>query len=213
MIQAAYRRLAQKYHPDRQPDADGVDRMVAINAAWEMVRDPARRAAYDRQRASMRPTGPASPARPAPSIRHGRARAARSATAATAAVGHRRILAAPVRECRRDPAAGDRVARLDVGSIDHGRRLRPADDAGTGRSWRRGSAAGQPVGDGPQVRAVRGLVARRDRPEGPRVPRVARPDGGRPRLPRRDRPAPAAGRVAGEAPTNPRARRGLFRRG
>ena len=47
VIQAAYRRLAQKYHPDRQPDDEGVERMVAINAAWELLRDPARRAAYD----------------------------------------------------------------------------------------------------------------------------------------------------------------------
>ena len=52
VIQAAYRRLAQKYHPDRQPDAEGAARMVAINAAWEMVGDPARRAAYDRERAA-----------------------------------------------------------------------------------------------------------------------------------------------------------------
>jgi curved DNA-binding protein CbpA len=52
VIQAAYRRLAQKYHPDRQPDADGIARMVAINAAWEMIGEPARRVAYDRERAA-----------------------------------------------------------------------------------------------------------------------------------------------------------------
>jgi curved DNA-binding protein CbpA len=50
VIQAAYRRLAQKYHPDRSPGPDAVDRMVAINAAWALVGDPGRRAAYDRQR-------------------------------------------------------------------------------------------------------------------------------------------------------------------
>lgn len=47
VIQAAYRRLAQKYHPDvaTGPDADA--RMSAINAAWEVLGDPGRRAAFD----------------------------------------------------------------------------------------------------------------------------------------------------------------------
>jgi curved DNA-binding protein CbpA len=49
VIQAAYRRLAQKYHPDVAGN-DGVARMTAINAAWELLRDPARRAAHDRMR-------------------------------------------------------------------------------------------------------------------------------------------------------------------
>ncbi|HET9456260.1 MAG TPA: DnaJ domain-containing protein [Candidatus Limnocylindrales bacterium] len=52
VIQAAYRRLAQKYHPDRSPGPEGETRMVAINAAWDVLRDPARRAAYDRSRRS-----------------------------------------------------------------------------------------------------------------------------------------------------------------
>jgi curved DNA-binding protein CbpA len=52
VIQAAYRRLAQKYHPDRAGGPDAVARMIAINAAWELVGEPDRRAAYDRSRAS-----------------------------------------------------------------------------------------------------------------------------------------------------------------
>ena len=51
VIQAAYRRLAQKFHPDVTQDAGAADRMRAINAAWETLRDPARRADYDRRRA------------------------------------------------------------------------------------------------------------------------------------------------------------------
>jgi len=47
VIQAAYRRLAQKYHPDVAPGADAAGRMAAINAAWEVLRDPARRASFD----------------------------------------------------------------------------------------------------------------------------------------------------------------------
>jgi curved DNA-binding protein CbpA len=51
VIAAAYRRLARKYHPDTATGADSGGRMEAINAAWEVLGDPMRRAAHDRQRA------------------------------------------------------------------------------------------------------------------------------------------------------------------
>jgi hypothetical protein len=44
VVRAAYRALAWKFHPDR---GESSDRMVAINAAWQILGDPARRAAYD----------------------------------------------------------------------------------------------------------------------------------------------------------------------
>ena len=50
VIEAAYRRLARKYHPDVAPGPDAQDRMVRINQAWEVLRDPSRRAAVDRAR-------------------------------------------------------------------------------------------------------------------------------------------------------------------
>ena len=50
VIEAAYRRLAKKYHPDVAPGPDAQDRMVRINQAWEMLKDPIRRAAVDRAR-------------------------------------------------------------------------------------------------------------------------------------------------------------------
>ncbi len=50
VIQAAFRRLAQKSHPDLAPAPEGVGQMAAINGAWEVLRDPARRAAYDVER-------------------------------------------------------------------------------------------------------------------------------------------------------------------
>jgi curved DNA-binding protein CbpA len=51
VIQAAYRRLAQKYHPDVVgPGAASSGRMAAINQAYEILRDPARRRAYDHDR-------------------------------------------------------------------------------------------------------------------------------------------------------------------
>jgi hypothetical protein len=51
VIEAAYKRLARKYHPDVSPDSGSVERMVRINQAWEMLRDPTKRAAVDRARA------------------------------------------------------------------------------------------------------------------------------------------------------------------
>ena len=51
VIQAAYRRLARKYHPDLAPGPEAAARMAAINAAWDRLGDPAGRAAFDRERA------------------------------------------------------------------------------------------------------------------------------------------------------------------
>ena len=50
VIEAAYRRLARKYHPDVSPDPESHEKMIAINQAWEQLRDPAKRAAVDRAR-------------------------------------------------------------------------------------------------------------------------------------------------------------------
>ena len=50
VIVAAYRRLARKYHPDVAANAEAAARMSAINAAWEVIGDPQKRAAFDRQR-------------------------------------------------------------------------------------------------------------------------------------------------------------------
>lgn len=51
VIVAAYRRLARKYHPDVAAGPEAAARMAAINAAWDVIGDPVRRAAYDRERA------------------------------------------------------------------------------------------------------------------------------------------------------------------
>ncbi len=47
VISAAYRRLSQMYHPDRNKSADAQERMTAINLAYWVLRDPARRLEYD----------------------------------------------------------------------------------------------------------------------------------------------------------------------
>jgi hypothetical protein len=50
VIQAAYRRLARKYHPDLATGPDAPARMAAINAAWELIGEPSKRAMFDRAR-------------------------------------------------------------------------------------------------------------------------------------------------------------------
>lgn len=48
-IRAAYRRLSQKHHPDRNPDDPEAARiMVLINVAYRALSDPSRRAQHDR---------------------------------------------------------------------------------------------------------------------------------------------------------------------
>lgn len=54
VIAAAYRRLARKYHPDVAEGPDARTRMSAINAAWKLIGDRGRRAAFDHQRALER---------------------------------------------------------------------------------------------------------------------------------------------------------------
>ncbi len=47
-IREAYRRLAREFHPDRTSgSAAGGDKMPAINEAYRVLSDPARRAVYD----------------------------------------------------------------------------------------------------------------------------------------------------------------------
>jgi hypothetical protein len=46
-IQHAYRNLALRYHPDRNPAPEAAARMRAINQAWEVLGDSNRRSEYD----------------------------------------------------------------------------------------------------------------------------------------------------------------------
>lgn len=77
-LERAYRRLARAYHPDLLSGASpetrrrGEDRLKRVNAAYSVLGDPRRRAAYDRERtlqvarAAPRPAVPAAPRRPPP---------------------------------------------------------------------------------------------------------------------------------------------------
>ena len=84
VIEAAYKRLARKYHPDVYSGADGPDRMRELNEAYEVLGDVGKRAEYHatlgRARARAGPTGskqgsPTSSVQPAVAKRPKRPRA------------------------------------------------------------------------------------------------------------------------------------------
>ena len=50
VIQAAYRRLAAKHHPDVDPSPEAVERMKLLNAAYEVLSDSVKRREHDMSR-------------------------------------------------------------------------------------------------------------------------------------------------------------------
>jgi hypothetical protein len=104
VIRAAYRRLARKYHPDLAEATDAAARMSSINAAWELIGDPAKRAAFDRSRVMARagtmgggavkesPAAPPATERPDPGLRrvYRRPAAADGTPGATGSTGQTR---------------------------------------------------------------------------------------------------------------------------
>ena len=86
VIQAAFRALARKYHPDFGGDAN---RMVALNEAWEVLGDRERRAAYDREREARRNPPPAAIVNYAPATEYERASTAPAPSMSSAPISQR----------------------------------------------------------------------------------------------------------------------------
>lgn len=53
-IKRSYRKLARKYHPDVSKHADAEDRFKELGEAYEVLKDPEKRAAYDRMGSEWR---------------------------------------------------------------------------------------------------------------------------------------------------------------
>jgi len=54
-IKAAYRKMARKYHPDVSKEKDAEERFKDLQEAYEVLKDPEKRATYDQLGANWRP--------------------------------------------------------------------------------------------------------------------------------------------------------------
>lgn len=140
VIQAAYRRLARKYHPDLAPGTEAEARMAAINAAWARLGDPVARAAFDRERAASAAGTPSVATAPGP-----------SASAAPASTPPR-----PPEEVSRDWTSG----RSNVGG-GYDESMRAADGYGAA-GVPPGNPAGSVLNFGRYAGWSLGEIARRD---------------------------------------------------
>lgn len=52
-IRRAYKRLALRYHPDKNSDADAEEKFKQIAQAYEVLTDPEKRSLYDQQGESL----------------------------------------------------------------------------------------------------------------------------------------------------------------
>ena len=188
VIQAAYRRLARKYHPDLAADAEAAARMVGDQRGLGADRR-ARRARRLRpgaegrgRRRCRRRAERDGPGRPV--------RAADAGGAPTPPEAARAPASAPSGSPR-PPETVSRDWTSGRSTRAAGSTRRCARPEGLGAA---GPPPGRPVGQRAQLRALQRLVAGRDRPPRHRVHRVAGSHADRPEVPRRDRRDPAGRR-------------------
>ena len=134
-IAAAWRRRARAVHPEARPaDADAPGQFRALARAWQVLGDPARRAAYDRALARRGPGPRAAPAGVRVPVRYLRAR---EDVRPPARAGEPPLRAGPVRVERpwpeSPPAAGPAGEEITLAfrAVLAARYLR----GGRGRPW------------------------------------------------------------------------------
>jgi curved DNA-binding protein CbpA len=66
VVNAAYRALALKYHPDRDPSSAAARRMAELNQAYAMVRDATRRSSFNGGQAQGSPRSSTTSTAPPP---------------------------------------------------------------------------------------------------------------------------------------------------
>lgn len=150
VIQAAYRRLARKYHPDVMPGVEAEARMAAINAAWARLGDPLARAAFDRQRSAGAASESRSPASATPGA------PSRGAPTGSTQEGRPAPPPRPPEEVSRDWTSG----RSNVGGGYH-ESMRAADGYGAA-GVPPGNPAGSVLNFGRYAGWSLGEIARRD---------------------------------------------------
>lgn len=64
IIQAAYRRLSLKYHPDQNAEAGAAEKQRLLNEAYEVLTDPHQRQTYDASRKHAETAEPAAESAP-----------------------------------------------------------------------------------------------------------------------------------------------------
>lgn len=125
-IAAAYRSLARRHHPDIAGE-EATRRMSRINAAWDLLRDPVRREAYDRELDAA----DVAAGRPATRVTRQRARHARQAAARDSA-GRPGGDAGPGRRGRSEPRSTTAAAAHDPTQSPYARTPERDGTAGAG---------------------------------------------------------------------------------
>jgi hypothetical protein len=114
-IERAYRRAARATHPDARPEdpAAAAEEFKSVTAAYETLRDPARRAAYDRSHPiRQRPSSWTGSASPVPRSRRLRVDPPRHASSPPPLWAGPVEIVPPLRPAPSWPAADEELVRL-----------------------------------------------------------------------------------------------------